>query len=126
MNTAWEHETECGASCSGCPDWTCPYMGIACDTPRDQHLCPKCSELVPQKSLYNVEYVDGEGDLEIKKVFLNDGELRTLMDTICEYGIDAKVYRLSPGPMPNLEGITPIVISGDDKKRLGLPDPCDH
>ncbi len=81
---------------------------------------------VSSKSLYNIEYVDGEGELEIKKAFLTDGELRALMDAICESGIDAKVYRLSPGPMPDLNDVTPTVISGDDRRHLGLPDPCDH
>ncbi len=43
MSTAWEHDRSCDAPCSICKsDWECPYMGIACDLPRDKHFCPKC------------------------------------------------------------------------------------
>lgn len=78
------------------------------------------------KSLYNIEYVDEEGEPEIKKAFLDDDELRALMDAFCEFGINAKVYRLSPGPMPDLKGTSPAVLSGNDRRRLGLHNPRDH
>ena len=79
-----------------------------------------------EKSLYSIEYRDEEDELEIKKVFLSDDELRSLMDAICEFGIRAEVYRLSPGPMPNLDGPLSAVLSGNGRQLLGLPDPNDH
>jgi len=45
MNSALDHDTSCDAPCSICrSDWSCPYMGIACDTPRNRHVCPFCKK----------------------------------------------------------------------------------
>ena len=44
MNSAWDHDTECGAPCKVCGPkgmWVCPYMGIACQIPRGEHVCPE-------------------------------------------------------------------------------------
>jgi hypothetical protein len=79
-----------------------------------------------EKSLYSIEYSDEENELEIKKAFLTDDELRMLLDAICEFGIKAKVYRLSPGPMPDLNKPSSAVLSENGRELLGLPNPNDH
>jgi len=59
MNSAWDHDTECGASCSSCgrPEWSCRYMVIACDVPTDKHLCPEC-EPKPSKNHSDLVHSD--------------------------------------------------------------------
>jgi len=77
------------------------------------------------KFLYSIEYVDEEGDLEIKKAFLTDEEYRMLMSGIYKHGMDIRVHRLSPGPPPEPDGPISTVLSEDDRKLLGLPNSCD-
>jgi hypothetical protein len=78
------------------------------------------------KPLYSIEYVDEDGDLEIKKAFLTDEEYRALVIGIRKHKTDVRIYRLSPGPAPGLDGPAPAVLSEHGRELLGLPDPRDH
>jgi putative endonuclease len=60
MNSAWEHDTGCGAPCLNCGQGECPYMGIACQI--KAHYCKSCLALFDTGEywcVYIVECFDG-------------------------------------------------------------------
>ena len=77
------------------------------------------------KALYSIEYRDSDGHKEIRKAFLTDDELRELMDGFCARGVEATVFRNSPGPMPDLGPGRTVNSLNDGERPLGLPDPDD-
>jgi len=56
------------------------------------------------KKHYTVEFIDNEGETDIKHIMATDDEITLLIDGMAKLGIIVKAYRIEP-PVPESSGL---------------------